>query len=357
MLGLDLRTARIVWTAFVVGFLLFLVYIARSTVLVVIFAILFSYLIYPLTGLIERFMPRRVPRTAAIAVGFIVAIAVVAAAVSVFGARVADEATRLGQKIPELVRDPQAASHFPLPHVLEPMRARIIGFVQDQFQEGTGKALPLAKSIGASVVHAASNLIYIIVIPVLSFLLIKEGPAIRETILARMGARQRKLWANITDDLSFSLSRYVRALLLLSLSTLLAYGTAFTVMGVPYALLLAALAALLEFIPFIGPLAALVIAVLVAGFAGFDHVLLLFGLIVLYRGFQDYVLSPYLMSEGVEVSPLLVIIGLLVGDQIGGVAGIFLSVPVMAALKIVFVRANAARQRQQPPAGPYPPVV
>ena len=355
MLGLDLRTARIVWTAFVVGFLLFLVYIARSTVLVVIFAILFSYLIYPLIGLIERFMPRRVPRTAAIAVGFIVAIAVVAAAVSVFGARVADEATRLGQKIPELVRDPQAASHFPLPHVLEPMRARIIGFVQDQFQEGTGKALPLAKSIGASVVHAASNLIYIIVIPVLSFLLIKEGPAIRETILARMGARQRKLWANITDDLSFSLSRYVRALLLLSLSTLLAYGTAFTVMGVPYALLLAALAALLEFIPFIGPLAALVIAVLVAGFAGFDHVLLLFGLIVLYRGFQDYVLSPYLMSEGVEVSPLLVIIGLLVGDQIGGVAGIFLSVPVMAALKIVFVRANAAR-RQQQPAGPYPPV-
>ena len=355
MLGLDLRTARIVWTAFVVGFLLFLVYIARSTVLVVIFAILFSYLIYPLIGLIERFMPRRVPRTAAIAVGFIVAIAVVAAAVSLFGARVADEATRLGQKIPELVRDPQAASHFPLPHVLEPMRARIIGFVQDQFQEGTGKALPLAKSIGASVVHAASNLIYIIVIPVLSFLLIKEGPAIRETILARMGARQRKLWANITDDLSFSLSRYVRALLLLSLSTLLAYGTAFTVMGVPYALLLAALAALLEFIPFIGPLAALVIAVLVAGFAGFDHVLLLFGLIVLYRGFQDYVLSPYLMSEGVEVSPLLVIIGLLVGDQIGGVAGIFLSVPVMAALKIVFVRANAAR-RQQQPAGPYPPV-
>ena len=356
MLGLDLRTARIVWTAFVVGFLLFLVYIARSTVLVVIFAILFSYLIYPLIGLIERFMPRRVPRTAAIAVGFIVAIAVVAAAVSVFGARVADEATRLGQKIPELVRDPQAASHFPLPHVLEPMRARIIGFVQDQFQEGTGKALPLAKSIGTSVVHAASNLIFIIVIPVLSFLLIKEGPAIRETILARMGARQRKLWANITDDLSFSLSRYVRALLLLSLSTLLAYGTAFTVMGVPYALLLAALAALLEFIPFIGPLAALVIAVLVAGFAGFDHVLLLFGLIVLYRGFQDYVLSPYLMSEGVEVSPLLVIIGLLVGDQIGGVAGIFLSVPVMAALKIVFVRANAAR-RQQPPAGPYPPAV
>jgi predicted PurR-regulated permease PerM len=47
------------------------------------------------------------------------------------------------------------------------------------------------------------------------------------------------------------------------------------------------------------------------------------------------------------VSPLLVIVGLLVGDQIGGVAGIFLSVPVMAALKIVIIRANAARHQRR----------
>jgi predicted PurR-regulated permease PerM len=348
MLGLDLRTAKVVWTTFVLGLALFLLYTARSTVLVVIFAVLFSYLIYPLIALLERMLPRRIPRTVSIGLGFAIAIAVVAVAVSALGPRVADEATRLGQKIPELVKDPNAASRFPLPHVLEPLRARIIGFAQDQMQEGSGKALPLAKSIGASVVHAASNLIYIVLIPVLSFLLIKEGPAIRAGALARMGTRTRALWSGISEDLGFSLSRYVRALLLLSLSTLVAYGAAFTVMGVPYALLLAALAALLEFIPFIGPLAALVITVLVAGFAGFEHVPLLFGLIILYRFFQDYVLNPYLMSEGVEVPPLLVIIGLLVGEQIGGVAGIFLSVPVIAAIKIILVRASAARQQQQP---------
>lgn len=344
MLGLDLRTARIVWTAFVIGLVIFLIYVARSTVLVVIFSVLFSYLLYPLIGLIERLLPRRVPRVVAIAIGFSVVIAVLAIALSILGPRVVDEATRLGQKIPELVKDPQAAKRFPLPHVLEPLRARIIGFTQDQLQEGTGKALPIARQIGASMLHAASNLIYIVLIPVLSFLLIKEGPGIRASALARMGLQQRELWTSIVDDLSFSLSRYVRALLLLSLSTLISYGTAFTVMGVPYGLLLAALAAILEFIPFIGPVTALVITVLIAGFAGFDNVLLLFSLIVLYRAFQDYVLSPYLMSEGVEVSPLLVIVGLLVGDQIGGVVGIFLSVPVMAALKIIVVRASAARK-------------
>jgi predicted PurR-regulated permease PerM len=50
------------------------------------------------------------------------------------------------------------------------------------------------------------------------------------------------------------------------------------------------------------------------------------------------------MSEGVEVSPLLVIVGLLLGDEIGGVAGIFLSVPLMAALKIIVGHAWAAHQ-------------
>ena len=59
--------------------------------------------------------------------------------------------------------------------------------------------------------------------------------------------------------------------------------------------------------------------------------------------FQDYVLNPYLMSEGVEVSPLLVIVGLLAGEQLGGVTGIFLSVPVLAALKIILIRARAFR--------------
>ena len=71
---------------------------------------------------------------------------------------------------------------------------------------------------------------------------------------------------------------------------------------------------------------------------------LLFGFIVAYRAFQDYVLNPYLMSEGVEVSPLLVIVGLLLGDEIGGVAGIFLSVPVMAAIKIIVTHARASQR-------------
>ena len=104
--------------------------------------------------------------------------------------------------------------------------------------------------------------------------------------------------------------------------------------------LLAVSAGLLEFVPFAGPLAAVAITLVVAMFSGYAHLLWLVIFIGLYRLFQDYVLNPYLMSEGVKVSPFLVIVGLLAEDQLGGVAGIFLAVPVIATLKIVFGRAR-----------------
>lgn len=348
MLGFDLRVARIVWTAFVVMLLLFLLYAARSTLLVVTFAIFFSYLVYPLVQLVERKRPRRVPRTASIALVFVVVVAVLVVAGGLFGTRMVDEATRLWEKIPDLVNAQNAAKHFPLPHFMEPLRERMLGLVRAQLQGDGSQALPWAQRVGLGVMHAASNLIFVVLIPVLSFLLIKEAPEIRRTVLSWMAEPNRTLWSAITEDLDVLLSGYVRALLLLSLATLVCYSVFFSLMGVPYALLLAGLAALLEFIPFIGPLTAVVLTVVVAGFSGFDQLLLLTGVILLYRVFQDYVLNPYLMSEGVEVSPLLVIIGLLVGEELGGVAGIFLSVPVMAAIKIIVVRARASQQAREP---------
>jgi predicted PurR-regulated permease PerM len=350
MLGFDLRVARAVWTAFIVGLVLFLLYAARSTLLVVTFAIFFSYLVYPLVQFVERRRSKRVPRTASIALVFLVVITVLVIGGTLFGARMVDEATRLGQKMPDLVSAQNSAAHFPLPSVLEPLRERIMSVVREQIQGGTSQALPLAQRLGLGVMHAASNLIYLVLIPVLSFLLIKEAPMMRASVLSWMAPHNRAMWGAITEDLDVLLSEYVRALLLLSLATMVCYSVAFSVLGVPYAVLLAGIAALLEFIPFVGPLASVVIILAVSGFSGFEHLWLLAGLILAYRVFQDYVLNPYLMSEGVEVSPLLVIVGLLIGEELGGVAGIFLSVPVMAAIKIIVVRARASQVAQRPSA-------
>jgi predicted PurR-regulated permease PerM len=340
MLGFDVSTARKVWTAFLIALLLFIVYTASSTVLVVVFAVFFSYLVYPMVDLVDRYLPRRVPRVASIGFVFVIVVALIAIVGSLFGVQLQDQATRLFTQLPELMK-PDVPNRFPLPHFLDPLRERIVDFVRSQIETGSDKAVPMARSVGIGVMHAASNLIYLVLVPILSFLLIKEGPSMRDAFLALLTDRHRVLWAEIVTDLNVLLSRYVRALLFLSLATLICYGVVFSVLGVPYAFLLAVSAGLLEFVPFAGPLAAVAITLVVAVFSGFPHLLALVIFIALYRLFQDYVLNPYLMSEGVEVSPFLVIVGLLAGDQLGGVAGIFLAVPTIAMLKLVIGRARA----------------
>ncbi|MDB5762985.1 MAG: family transporter [Herminiimonas sp.] len=338
MLGFDVRTAKITWTAFLVALLLFVTYSIRTTLLVVVFSIFFAYLFSPLVQLVERYMPRRVPRAAIIALVFILVSATVSLAGVLFGTRIVDEATRLTGQLPQLLDTANISQRIPLPWFLEPQRARLLAFISEQVQTGTGQALPFVQRLGLGVMHAATNLIYLVLVPILSFLLIKEAPVLRTEVLSWLGKANSTLWTTIAEDLNILLVSFVRALLLLSIATFVSYGLIFSALDVPYALLLGGIAALLEIIPFVGPLAAAGIILAVSAFSGYEHLLWLIAILAAYRIFQDYVLSPYLMSEGLQVSPLLVIIGLLAGDELGGVAGIFLSVPLLAALKIIFVR-------------------
>ena len=118
----------------------------------------------------------------------------------------------------------------------------------------------------------------------------------------------------------------------------------FAARACPYPILLAGIAAILEFIPLVGPLTASVVIVLVAAFTGYPHLLWIVIFLVVYRIFQDYVLSPYLMSSGVEIHPMLVLFGVLAGEQLAGIPGMFFSVPVMAALRVICVRLREGRR-------------
>jgi predicted PurR-regulated permease PerM len=142
------------------------------------------------------------------------------------------------------------------------------------------------------------------------------------------------------------LGNYIRALVILSIATFVAYALFLEFTGAQYSVLLGGIAAVLEFLPVVGPLTASVIILLVSGLSGYSHLLWLLIFLIVYRLFQDYVLTPYLMAQGVELHPLLVLFGVLAGEQIGGVPGMFFSVPVIAILRVVYVRIQRSRARR-----------
>jgi predicted PurR-regulated permease PerM len=124
----------------------------------------------------------------------------------------------------------------------------------------------------------------------------------------------------------------------MSLASFTFYSIFLGLTGMPFPLLLAGAAATLEFIPAVGPMAGAIIIIAVAAATGYGHLILLLIFLGLYRIFQDFVLNPYLLSAGVEIHPLLVLFGVLAGDELLGIPGMFFSVPAMAALRLILIR-------------------
>lgn len=343
MFGIDVRTARVVWTAALVLLGLYCIYTMRTTLLVMLFGVFFSYLVYPLFTLAQRACGLRVPRTLVLLVVFAAVASLIGLVGLLFGNQIVVEATNLGQQLPKLLQPGELERRLPLPAPLEPLRVRLGILLQHLLEGGTAQALPMVRGLGTSLFHAAGNLIYVVVVPIFSFLMILEAPWI-ESFLASLAQRpDGRLWSNVARGLNDVLSQYVRALALLVLATLVSYSVVLGLLGVPFTLLLAGLAAVLEIIPVFGPLIAALTIVAVAAFSGYGHVWWLVLFFAGYRIFQDYILNPWLMSEGVNVPAILVVFGLLAGDELAGVPGIFLSVPVIAALRMFAVQVRLHR--------------
>src|ERR1035438_3032127 len=109
MLGFDKRAARSTWTAALVLLLLYVVYLARKTLFVFTLALLFAYVLAPLVNLLDRIFPARRTRTAALALAFVIVVAIVGALGYLLGVRVVDEASVLARRFPTMVEKPRRA--------------------------------------------------------------------------------------------------------------------------------------------------------------------------------------------------------------------------------------------------------
>jgi len=103
-------------------------------------------------------------------------------------------------------------------------------------------------------------------------------------------------------------------------------------------LMLASAGGIHEFIPVVGPLVASVLILGVALLTGYPHWIVILSFLIAWRLTQDYVVSPRVMGKTMELHPLAAIFGVLAGGEIAGVLGVYLSIPVMASLRIVWRR-------------------
>ena len=347
MLGLDRRAARYAWTFVLVLLLIWLVYVVRTTLFVFILALLFAHLLSPLVDFLDRVLPSSRTRTPALGLTYVILVAVLTLIGIQVGTRVVDEANNLSQKLPQML----ASWEKPAPVTpTDSLKDQLLERARTEIASRSSDILSALSRAGLKALTVAGDLIYVVIIPIVAFFFLKDGHVMREELLELFAEGPRRaLVDELLVEAHLLLAHYIRALVFLSLATFTAYSIFFAIVGLSYTVLLAALAALLEFIPLLGPLTAGILILIVAAVSGGPVLTILIFLLV-YRVFQDYVLSPNFMGQGVQLHPLLVLFGVFAGGELAGVAGTFLSIPVLALARIIFLHLHRTRRARHKPA-------
>ncbi len=201
------------------------------------------------------------------------------------------------------------------------------------------------EGISAVLIGSITYLPWVILIPIFGFFFLKDGAEFSNSFLLVFPEGDWRGRAEaFVEDLNRSIAAYTRAQLISCLLIGTVCTTAFSLLGVRYALLLGILAGILEFIPLVGPLIIGVIAVTVSGFESFNLALGVGAFLLILRLIHDYVTYPRIVRQGIHLHPLAVILSVLAGGEIGGIVGIFLAIPVVAVCTVVYKHIIATRK-------------
>jgi predicted PurR-regulated permease PerM len=188
-----------------------------------------------------------------------------------------------------------------------------------------------------------SGLLDVLMILLLALYITTDGPRIGRYLLAFLPADRHEQAARVTGRIFQRLGGWVSGQILLCVIIGSMSWLGLVVIGVPYAVVLALIAGVMEAVPNIGPIIAAVPAVLIAALYSPLQALLVLILYLVIQQLENYVVVPRVMSRAVELHPLAVLLALLVGSELMGVLGAVLAVPVTAAISVIVDEIRSER--------------
>jgi predicted PurR-regulated permease PerM len=222
-----------------------------------------------------------------------------------------------------------------------------VGVSDQKLQGYLSEAGNRASALLGGTVSAVSGLLVVAtLIPVYIFLLFLYQKRLVDFLTQVFsGHRQDRGVAEVLSESKATIQSYMVGLLIEASIVATLNTVGLLIIGVPYALLLGVIGALLNFIPYIGGLIAIALPMLMAfvSLPGYGHALAVLGVYMVIQFIDNHFLIPRIVASKVKVNALVAIVGVLVGNAIGGVAGMFLALPVIAILKIVFDRIPALK--------------
>ncbi|MGH3566034.1 MAG: AI-2E family transporter [Pseudonocardia sp.] len=323
----SLRVVLIALGVIVLGIL-----VARLWVIVlpVLLALLLATVLWPPAAWLRRHgWPPALAAAAVVGGGLLGLVVVVALLARSITGGVADIAASAGGGI-EQIR--QWLAGPPLDLAQSQLDAALEAATMRLQQSVSSIASGLLTGVGA----LASGLVTGLLALVLAFLFVKDGPRFLPWLRGAVGERAGGHISEVLGRIWVTLGGFIRTQAAVALIDAVLIGIGLVIVGVPLALTLAVLTFLGGFVPIVGALVAGALAVLVALVSnGFIAALIVLGIVVVVQQIEGNVLQPILQSRSLRLHAAVVLLAVTAGSSLYGIAGAFLSVPVVAAAAVV----------------------
>lgn len=315
-----------------------------------ILAVILAYVLSPLVQILERRIGGR--RTLAAGLVYLGLLAILVALLFSIIPPLVEQTTELNLDVQQFF--------LALESILQ-QRFEVAGQVIDLdilYEQLVGYLPGVAEPIfGQTLIFAfdvISSLIWVVFVLVVSFYLVKDGPSLREWLEHFVPPSYRSDFVRLRREINIIWSAFFRGQIVLALVVTTIISIAGFVIGLPFALAMGVLAGLLELLPSIGYVIWLVIASIMAFTLGSNWMpipnwaftLLVIGLHLFFIQFDINYLIPRIIGRRVQLPPLVVILGIVIGGVLAGVLGIFLAAPTIASARVLgrYIYANLTDQ-------------
>jgi predicted PurR-regulated permease PerM len=319
--------AKIVLVACAVLAGLYVLYLIRTVVGLLLIAIFFALAIAPAVNWLNE---RKVPRWAAILLVYLGIAGSIVGVGLVVVPPIVNGVNNLSNDLPGYIDDLNKNKTFRK----YDNKYDITQKLKDQADQLPSKLGDAAGTLRDVTVGVFSRLVQLFAILVITFLLLMDGPKILDFFYRQMPKEREARIRNVAGDISDAISGYVFGNFVISI---LAGGVTYltlTLLDVPFAAPLAVMFGFFDLIPLIGATLGGIIIGIVTAFVDFPTALIVWVIVlVAYQQFENYIVQPLVYGRTVQIHPLVVIVAVLIGAALLGVLGALVAIPAAAAIQ------------------------
>ncbi len=305
---------------------------------IVVGAVFLAYLVYPAVHRLRA----RMPLGAALAVVYLSLVVLFVLALYALVPRIADDMKAVAQHGPQFAADYRSYVENPS----DPVLSRLPNSVREEMLKFPAFATDWIRTHGLEALsHIVSLLLgaftiiaTFVIIPLLSIYLLADIDRL-QAALYRFVPRDR--WAaasSLIGDIDRVIGGFIRGQLIVAATVGVLLTIGLLILHVPYAFLLGLLAALGDLVPYVGAVLTFIPAVGIAAVNnGWGNALVVAAVFIGIYQLEGHVISPMIVSSQVKLSPLLVLLAVLIGAELGGIFGMLVAVPVAGALRVILL--------------------